>query len=44
VILCRSFKPVGLGLAVQDRLRRAAGGRVILAEAESGESASIDAP
>ncbi|GER83172.1 MAG: threonylcarbamoyl-AMP synthase [Thermogemmatispora sp.] len=29
VILCRSFRPVGLGLAVQDRLRRAAGGRVI---------------
>ncbi|MBX5456925.1 MAG: threonylcarbamoyl-AMP synthase [Thermogemmatispora sp.] len=29
VILCRSFRPVGLGLAVQDRLRRAAGGRII---------------
>ncbi|RAQ98108.1 L-threonylcarbamoyladenylate synthase [Thermogemmatispora tikiterensis] len=29
VILCRSFRPVGLGLAVQDRLRRAAGGWVI---------------
>lgn len=29
VILCRNFADCGLGLAIRDRLRRAAGGRVI---------------
>ena len=29
VILCRSFAEEGLGLAIRDRLRKAAGGKVI---------------
>jgi L-threonylcarbamoyladenylate synthase len=29
VILCRSFTAEGLGLAIRDRLRKAAGGKVI---------------
>jgi L-threonylcarbamoyladenylate synthase len=32
VILCRSFEAQGLGLAIRDRLRKAAGGKVVQAE------------
>ncbi len=34
VILCRSFPEMGLGLAIRDRLRKAAGGRVVHANLE----------
>lgn len=32
IILCRSFEAHGLGLAIQDRLRKAAGGKIVQAE------------
>jgi L-threonylcarbamoyladenylate synthase len=32
VILCRNFEAQGLGLAIRDRLRKAAGGKVIRVE------------
>nr|BBH92676.1 threonylcarbamoyl-AMP synthase [Thermogemmatispora argillosa] len=42
VILCRSFRPVGLGLAVQDRLQRAAGGRVTRVASRAGPSGTAE--
>lgn len=32
IILCRSFETQGLGLAIRDRLRKAAGGKIVQAE------------
>src|SRR5262249_54447428 len=32
IILCRSFEAQGLGLAIRDRLHKAAGGKIVQAE------------